>query len=104
MTGADYRLPIVKGFAAHFWANNVYRTTQNFDNNLSRYGIQGSYAVTDLGLGIVAPNDRFELDIVAKNAFDRRYTTSITVNSDGRLGYDGVGDPRWIAAVLHVKL
>jgi iron complex outermembrane recepter protein len=100
----DYSQALFRGFQGHVWVSNVYRSQQNFDPNLSRYGVQGSYALTDFGIGIVSPDGRIEVDAVGRNVFDKRYTTSITVGSDGSIGYDGIGDPRWIGAQIHIKL
>jgi iron complex outermembrane receptor protein len=101
---ADYHQVIVNGYEAHFWAANVYRSQQDFDNNLSRYGIQGAYGLTDAGIGVVSPSKRFELDFVGRNVFNKQYTTSVMVNSNGSIGYDGIGDPRWVGVELHAKL
>jgi iron complex outermembrane recepter protein len=100
----DYHTVVARGYEAHVWAANVYRSQQNFDNNLSRYGIQGAYGLTDAGIGVVSPSKRFELDFVGRNVFNKRYTTSVNVNSNGSIGYDGIGDPRWVGAELHLKL
>ena len=100
----DYHQLIVNGYEAHFWAANVYRSQQDFDNNLSRYGIQGAYGLTDGGIGVVSPSKRFELDFVGRNIFSKQYTTSVNVNSNGSIGYDGIGDPRWVGVELHAKL
>ena len=100
----DYHTAVVRGYEAHVWAANVYRSQQDFDNNLSRYGIQGAYGLTDAGLGVVSPSKRFELDLVGRNIFNKHYTTSVNVNSNGSIGYDGIGDPRWVGAELHLKL
>jgi iron complex outermembrane receptor protein len=101
---ADYHQVIVNGYEAHFWAANVYRSQQDFDNNLSRYGIQGAYGLTDAGIGVVSPSKRFELDFVGRNVFNKQYTTSVNVNSNGSIGYDGIGDPRWVGVEMHAKL
>jgi iron complex outermembrane receptor protein len=101
--GVDYKHGVGGNALGHVWINNTYRTKQNFDSNLSRYGIQAAYALTDLGIGIIAPNGNYELDVVAKNAFNKQYTTSINVGSDGTLGYDGIGASRWVGLVLHGK-
>ena len=100
----DYHQAIVRGYEVHFWAANVYRSQQDFDNNLSRYGIQGAYGLTDAGIGVVAPDKHFELAFVGRNVFNKRYTTSVNVNSNGSIGYDGIGDPRWVGVELHAKL
>jgi iron complex outermembrane receptor protein len=102
--GFDYRQLLHAGFLGHAWASNVFRSQQNFDNNLSRYGIQGAYGITDVGLGVISPSERFELDVVAKNVFNKQYTTSVTLGTDGSIGYDGIGDPRWVGVVLHARL
>jgi len=101
---ADFHQVITNGYEAHFWVANVYRSQQDFDNNLSRYGIQGAYGLTDAGVGIVSPSKRFELDFVGRNVFDKQYTTSVNVNSNGSIGYDGMGEPRWVGVELHAKL
>ena len=100
----DFHQAVAPGYEAHLWAANVYRSQQNFDNNLSRYGIQGAYGLTDAGIGIVASSKHFELDFVGRNVFNKRYTTSVNVNSNGSIGYDGIGDPRWVGVELHAKL
>jgi iron complex outermembrane receptor protein len=102
----DYHAVVARGYEAHVWAANVYRSQQDFDNNLSRYGIQGAYGLTDAGIGVVSPSKRFELDFVGRNIFNKRYTTSVNVNGNGggSIGYDGIGDPRWVGAELHLKL
>lgn len=102
--GVDFHQLVVGGYQVHLWATNVYRSQQNFDNNLSRYGIQGAYGLTDAGIGIVAPGKHFELDFVGRNVFNRQYTTSVNVNSNGSIGYDGMGEPRWVGVELHAKL
>jgi iron complex outermembrane recepter protein len=100
----DYHQVVVNGYEAHFWAANVYRSQQDFDNNLSRYGIQGAYGLTDAGIGVVSPSKRFELDFVGRNVFNKQYTTSVNVNSNGSIGYDGMGEPRWVGVEMHLKL
>ncbi len=104
IAGLDYKLGLSGGYAGHLWLNNVYRTKQNFDATLSRYGIQKAYSITDIGLGLIAQQGKFEIDLVAKNAFDKQFTTSINVSSDGQIAYDGIGPRRWIGLVLHARL
>ena len=102
--GVDYTRAVFRGYEAHVWASDVYRSAQNFDNNLSRYGVQGAYALTDVGFGLISADSRFELDFTGRNIFNKRYTTSVTIGADGSIGYDGIGDPRWVGAEFHVKL
>jgi iron complex outermembrane receptor protein len=100
----DYNQAVFRGYEAHFWAANVYRSQQDFDNNLSRYGIQGAYGLTDAGIGVISPSKHFELDFVGRNVFNKQYTTSVNVNSNGSIGYDGMGEPRWVGVEMHLKL
>jgi outer membrane receptor for ferric coprogen and ferric-rhodotorulic acid len=102
--GVDYTRAVFRGYEAHVWASDVYRSSQNFDNNLSRYGVQGAYALTDVGFGVISADSRFELDFTGRNVFNKHYTTSVNVGADGSIGYDGIGDPRWVGAEFHVKL
>jgi iron complex outermembrane recepter protein len=101
--GIDFHPLVGGGYQAHLWAANVYRSQQNFDNNLSRYGIQGAYGLTDAGIGVVAPGKHLEIDFVGRNVLNKRYTTSVNVNSNGSIGYDGMGEPRWVGMELHVR-
>lgn len=100
----DEHLRLTERYQAHAWVANVYRTRQNFDNNLSIYGIQNAYGLTDAGLGLVLPAKGFEVDVVGRNLFNARYTTSVNVNANGSIGYDGIGEPRWLGVELHAKL
>lgn len=102
--GADYRHALAAGFTGHTWFNNVYRSRQNFDNNLSNYGWQESYSITDFGIGVIGQRDKFEIDLVAKNVFDKKYTTSINGAGTDRITYDGIGAPRWVGLVFRAKL
>jgi len=102
--GADYRHPISADFTGHLWFNNVYRSRQNFDNNLSDYGWQDAYSVTDVGVGLIGQRQKYEIDLVAKNLFNTQYTTSINGAGSDRVTYDGMGAPRWVGLVFRAKL
>lgn len=101
--GGDFHVALRGGFEGHLWTSTVYRSAQNFDNNLSRYGVQRAYAITDAGFGLVGPDGRYELDFTGQNVFNKRYTTSVTLGADGSIGYDGIGVPRWLGADFHFK-
>jgi iron complex outermembrane recepter protein len=60
--------------------------------------------VTDLGFGVIAGDGKYELDVLARNAFDTKYTTSISGAGTDRLTYDGIGQRRWVGLVLHARL
>ena len=99
----DYQLPLASGFGAHFFGNHVYRSRHNLEQLLSPYGEQSGYSLTDLGAGITHETDsaKYELSIVAKNAFDTRYTTSVNdFSNSAPVGYDGIGPRRYVGVIL----
>ncbi|MES1987013.1 MAG: hypothetical protein V4440_03115, partial [Pseudomonadota bacterium] len=68
---------------------------------LSEYGKQAGYSITDGGIGISTAKGKTELDLVAKNLFDKEYTTSANVFSNNApVGYDGIGARRYVGVVL----
>jgi iron complex outermembrane receptor protein len=101
--GVDYRQPIgFYGLTARAWANTVVRTGQNLEANLSQYGKQDAYQVTDIGLGLLkGSKNKYELNLVGNNIFDTKYTTSINnFSSTGTVGYDGIGARRYVGLLF----
>jgi iron complex outermembrane receptor protein len=100
--GADVHKPISDLLSAHGWVNTIVRSTQNLDSLLSLYGVQKTYQVTDLGIGLLTGKKvKYELDLVANNVFDTKYTTSVTSYSNtGAVGFDGLGQRRYVGLVL----
>ena len=52
---------------------------------------------------MISPSEKIEVDFLGRNVFNKNYTTSVNVGTDGSIGYDGIGDPRWWGAQIHVK-
>ncbi|MFP5391118.1 MAG: TonB-dependent receptor [Gammaproteobacteria bacterium] len=103
--GVDYQAPLVAGYNSHVWIVNSYRSKHNLTDTLSRYGEQKAYSLTDIGIGLIGKGGKFELDLVVKNAFDTKYTTSITqYSATNGVAYDGIGPRRWVGLTLHAKL
>jgi iron complex outermembrane receptor protein len=103
IVGFDYQLPLASGFGAHFFGNHIYRSRHNLEQLLSPYGEQSGYSLTDLGAGITHETDsaRYELSVVAKNAFDTQYTTSVNdFSNSAPVGYDGIGPRRYVGVIL----
>jgi iron complex outermembrane receptor protein len=101
--GFDYQLPLASGFGAHFFGNHIYRSKHNLEQLLSPYGEQSGYSLTDLGAGITHETDsaKYELSIVAKNALDTKYTTSVNdFSNSAPVGYDGIGPRRYVGVIL----
>ena len=106
IVGFDYQLPLTAGFAGHFFGNHVYRTKHNLEQLLSEYGVQKGYSLTDLGVGIKRESDTasYELSLVAKNAFDTKYTTSVNdFSNNAPVGYDGIGARRYVGLILRTS-
>lgn len=103
--GVQYIRPIWGGFKGQAFLSTVIRSEQNVENLLSEFGKQSGYAVTDGGLGIIGgKQDNWELNLVAKNLFDKVYTTSVnSYSSNAPVGYDGLGQRRYVGVVLRSK-
>jgi iron complex outermembrane receptor protein len=102
--GADYHRNVTDNFTGHAWWSGVFRSRQNFDNNLSAYGWQEAYALNDIGVGIASAHEKYEIGLAVKNVFNTQYTTSINGAGTPQMSYDGIGDPRTIALTMRAKL
>ena len=97
--GLDYQVPLASGYSAHLFGNYNYRSKHNLEQLLSPFGEQGGYSITDIGIGLT--NETYELNIVSKNLFDTRYTTSVNdFSNSAPVGYDGIGAARYVGVVL----
>lgn len=103
--GVHYVQPIWGGFKAQAFLSTVIRSNQNVENLLSEFGKQSGYSVTDGGLGIIGgKQDNWEFNLVAKNLFDKVYTTSVNAYSNNApVGYDGLGQRRYVGVVLRSR-
>lgn len=100
--GFDYQVPLASGFSAHVFGNHTYRSQHNLEQLLSPYGEQKGYSITDFGLGFT--HGPYELNVVAKNLFDTRYTTSVNdFSNSAPVGYDGIGPRRYVGVVLRAQ-
>ncbi len=90
--GADYRRPL--GFLnleGLVFLTNSYRSGANMNPDLSEYGWQKAYHITDGGIGVATLNGKYNVSFVARNIFDTRYITnsgsiSNTAKADGVQG------------------
>ncbi len=75
--GADYRRPL--GFLnleGIVFLTDSYRTAANYNPDLSIYGKQEAYHITDGGIGVATLNGKYNLSLIARNLFDTRYITN----------------------------
>ena len=101
--GFDYEQPLASGYSAHFFGTHTYRSKHNLEQLLSDYGEQRAYSITDLGAGVRygTSNATYDLNVVSKNLFDTRYTTSVNdFSNSAPVGYDGIGPGRYVGVVL----
>jgi iron complex outermembrane receptor protein len=100
--GLDYRVPLAAGYSAHFFGNHTYRSRHNLEQLLSPYGEQRGYSITDVGIGV--SHGDYDLNVVSKNLFDTRYTTSVNdFSNSAPVGYDGIGARRYVGVVLSAR-
>ncbi|SEO93122.1 iron complex outermembrane recepter protein [Luteibacter sp. UNC138MFCol5.1] len=100
--GFDYELPVGHGaFLAH--ADVSARSGYNSDTTHSVYTKIAGYTVTNASVGYRF-NDNWEVDVFARNLFDRDYITALTVqtgNSGLILGQPS--DPRMLGVTLRAR-
>src|SRR3546814_2207172 len=59
------------------FVNQSYRSRTNLLNPLSVYGEQEGYGLTNAGLGIKDPDDRWSVQIWGRNLLDKIYAVGI---------------------------
>ncbi|MFP5391256.1 MAG: TonB-dependent receptor, partial [Gammaproteobacteria bacterium] len=97
--GAEYRLPIQgwnKVFHAGF--NTAYTSRYKSDVALSDYSWVPSYSITDVAIGLGTIDQKFDVNLLAKNVFDNRTSQVVTWNSVVP------AVPRWVGIVFSGKL
>jgi len=93
---------LASGYSAHFFGNYTYRSKHNLEQLLSPFGEQTGYSIADFGAGVT--HGPYELNVVAKNLFDTRYTTSVNdFSNSAPVGYDGIGARRYVGVVLRAQ-
>jgi iron complex outermembrane receptor protein len=76
--GADYRKPLgVYGLDGLVFLNNSYRSRANMNADLSPYGYQEAYHITDGGIGVATHNGKYNLSLIARNIFDTKFVTNV---------------------------
>jgi iron complex outermembrane receptor protein len=104
--GFNYEQPFVSGYSAHLFGNFTYRSKHNLEQLLSEYGEQKGYGLTDFGVGVThgTQSAQYDLNVVAKNVFDTKYTTSVNdFSNSAPVGYDGIGARRYVGVLLSAR-
>lgn len=94
--GADYRRPLgYYGLDGVVFVNNSFRSGANMAPDLSQYGWQHAYHITDGGLGVATHNGKYNLTLIARNIFDTRYLTSVGSLSSTSAALGTQGEARY---------
>ncbi|HVL01692.1 MAG TPA: TonB-dependent receptor plug domain-containing protein [Dongiaceae bacterium] len=100
--GPDFRLPVSLGAFGrkifHTSANWAFQSSQNTDTTLSAYGEIPSNSIWDLSAGIGTVDEKFDVSIIVKNAFNNDVPLLQTWNT-----YTPA-IPRWIGVEFSGKL
>jgi iron complex outermembrane receptor protein len=97
--GLDYRHPLGRGDVL-FHMDSMTRSGYNSDTSASQYTEIGGYSVTNASVGYRFESG-WEMDVFARNVFDRDYITALTIqtgNSGLILGQPS--DPRIVGVTL----
>ncbi|MBS0421265.1 MAG: TonB-dependent receptor [Proteobacteria bacterium] len=100
--GLDYEHPLGNGDAI-FHVDSNTRSGYNSDTSASRYTEIGGYSVTNASVGYRF-KDHWEVDVFARNLFDKDYITALTIqtgNSGLILGQPS--DPRLVGVTLRAR-
>jgi len=73
----NYETPITSDLSITAFVSHAYRSRTNLLNPLSAYGEQEAYGLTNAGLGIKDPDDRWSVQIWGRNLFDKIYAVGI---------------------------
>ncbi|MFL6657569.1 MAG: TonB-dependent receptor [Massilia sp.] len=95
--GAEYTHPVFGDKLFHTSFNTAFTSRFNNTDTLSSYGWVGGYSLTDASIGI-STKGGFDLNLVIKNAFDKR------AHEPGWVSYAPDPYPRWIGLVFSGKL
>ena len=103
--GVDYQHALGgSGLDGHVFVNETFRSRANINTQLSDYGWQEAYTLTDAGVGVISRGGKYELDLVGKNIFDTKYATDIgTFSNQAGVGYT-LGNRRYVGLVFRSKL
>lgn len=101
--GLRYQYAFGNNLTLQAFTNTVFRSSHNLEANLSLWGEVGAYTLHDGGIGLVfGRNGDYEINLIAKNISDKRYTTSVNnFSSSYGVAYDGIGARRYVGIALN---
>lgn len=100
----DYDRPITDRFNLTGYVNQTYRSKSNLLNPLSAYGRQEAYGLTNIGIGIKTSDDRYWVQLWARNLFDKRYAIGVGAANAVSPFIKVLGDPRTFGITGKVRI
>jgi iron complex outermembrane receptor protein len=101
--GLNYTVPIGE-YAGRVTLNNNYRSGTHLNANRAASTYQESYSITNVGLGIATPNQKYELSLNVKNVFDKFYATAKGTYTSSVARTLQLGAPRYWELALRAKI
>lgn len=89
----------VGDLVAFAYANQTWRS-DTYSHVLSAYGRQEAYGLTNLGFGVRTADDRYAIQVWAKNLFDKRYAAAFGLASASTPYIQILGEPRTVGVTL----
>lgn len=99
--GADWSHP-VGDYVVFAYGNQTWRS-DTYTHVLSAYGRQKAYGLTNLGIGLRTADDKYAVQLWAKNLFDKRYAAAFGSASASTPYIEILGDPRTFGVTLTAK-
>ncbi len=102
--GVDYTWQLANSWETSVYINNAYRSEANMNADLSPFGIQEAYNITNAGLTLRFDDEdhSYNVGLVGQNIFDTDYVTSVGDLSPTGTVTGTQGDARYFGVNLRV--
>lgn len=100
--GGNYEVP-VGNLKARVTLSNSYKSSFYFNDNHSENTKQDAYTVTNLGIGLGAPNKDWEISLLVKNLLNTDYALSKTTWTKTAAQTKTIGAPRYVGLIFKSK-
>lgn len=98
---ANYARPL-GDYTFFAYGTQTWRSA-TFTHVLSNYGRQDAYGLTNLGFGLRTADDKYAIQLWAKNLFDKRYAAAFGAATASTPYIEILGDPRTFGVTLTAK-
>ena len=99
---ARYERPLAVGGVAFAYGNQTWRS-DTFSHALSSYARQDAYGLTNVGVGYRTSNDRYAVQVWARNLWDERYAAAFGLAGASTPYIAILGEPRTFGVTLTAK-